>query len=404
MRVGTFGFCGPRLKEARQARGLSATDLADLLGVRPATVSLYESKAGKATPSPQVMDAICARLNFPASYFVRSPAPIDDAGIFWRANSSATRIAQQRAEVRLGWLKELMVFLRQSFDFKPPNFPAVHVPPDFRQITTDQIEDAARKCRLHWGLGVDPVSDVIGEMEGNGIVCGRIKVGAENLDAFSQRASIDGTPYVLLSSDKESACRSRFDAAHELGHMLLHQQVDQRGINNTKDWRVLEDQAHRFASAFLLPAEAFSKEVWGASLDTFVAIKPKWRASVGAMIMRSRHLRLIDEDQEKRLWINRSRRGWQKAEPLDERLEYETPTLVSNSIRMLVDANVRKREQILAEIHLSAADAEEISGVPFGYFRERTPTARPTPKPGVFGPADEVPQSNVISLGQFRRP
>jgi len=51
MRLGTTGFVGQRLKEAREARGLSGVDLADMLGVKPQTIYAYQG--GDATPSPQ---------------------------------------------------------------------------------------------------------------------------------------------------------------------------------------------------------------------------------------------------------------------------------------------------------------------------------------------------------------
>jgi transcriptional regulator with XRE-family HTH domain len=40
---GTPGFVGDRLREAREARGLSAVSLADLLGITRQAISLYES-------------------------------------------------------------------------------------------------------------------------------------------------------------------------------------------------------------------------------------------------------------------------------------------------------------------------------------------------------------------------
>ena len=53
MRVGTPGFVGARLAEARQARGLNGTELADLIGVSPQSVSQYEHE--KQRPSPDML-------------------------------------------------------------------------------------------------------------------------------------------------------------------------------------------------------------------------------------------------------------------------------------------------------------------------------------------------------------
>jgi predicted transcriptional regulator len=55
MKPGTPGFVGARLKEAREARFLSAIALADLVGVSRQAISLYEN--GAKTPGPEVMQS-----------------------------------------------------------------------------------------------------------------------------------------------------------------------------------------------------------------------------------------------------------------------------------------------------------------------------------------------------------
>ena len=396
MRVGTSGFVGQRLREAREARGLSGVDLADMLGVTPQLIYAYQS--GDATPSPQVMEIITERLGFPTAFFMRAPLADDNAGIFWRANNSATRIAQRRAEARLIWLKELMSYLRDYFDFPEANIPSLPLPKNFRSLTSEHIEVAANSCRSYWGLSGGPLPDVIGILESNGIIVAQIKVDAEDLDAFSQWSSLDNTPYVVLSCDKPSAVRSRFDAAHELGHLILHRHIDRKRLNDSKDWKLLEDQAHRFASAFLLPAPTFSKEIWAPSLDTFISLKQRWKVSAAAMIMRCRYLGVISEEQEKRLWINRNRRGWPKVEPLDDKIERETPNLIPRAIEMLVDENVRRRDQIVSDLSIPPTDLEEIGGVPFGYFRTQTAPVVPIPKASTFVRSNADDEGNVVNL------
>jgi len=390
----TAGFVGQRLKEAREARGLSGVDLADMLGVKPQTIYVYQS--GDATPSPRIMQTLSDRLGFPVAYFMRHSLPKDQAGIFWRANNSATRVAQGRAEVRLTWLKELMLYFREFFDFPASNIPFPTLPKNFRLLTSDHIESAAAACRQHWNLGNGPIPDVIGELEANGVIVSMIKVGVDNLDAFSQWSSLDNTPYVVLAEDKSSAARARFDAAHELGHLILHHHLDRRRLNNSKDWKLIEDQAHRFSSAFLMPAASFSKEMWAPTLDTFIALKQRWRVSAAAMIMRCKYLGLLNEEQERRLWINRNRRGWQKAEPLDDKIDRESPSLVPKSIAMQVDAKVRRKEQILLDSCLPAADLEEITCMPFGYFRQQPAPIVPMPKPHSFIPSGDEPSGGVV--------
>src|SRR5882757_1213557 len=137
------------------------------------------------------------------------------------------------------------------------------------------------------------------------------------------------------------------------------------------------DQAHYFAAAFLLPGVPFRNELWGLSLDAFRSLKPRWNASIGLQIMRCRHLGLLSGEQEKRLWINRSRRGWHRREPLDDSTPPEQPSLVSKSFRMLIDENVKSREQIVQDLSLSPTDIESIAGLPDGFINIASLEAEP---------------------------
>ncbi len=88
----------------------------------------------------------------------------------------------------------------------------------------------------------------------------------------------------MLGSDKDSAARSRFDAAHELAHLILHNSVTKLGPPLHK---LLEEQANRFAGAFLLPVDGFTNDIGALlTLNSLWVLKRKWRVSIAAMIHR----------------------------------------------------------------------------------------------------------------------
>jgi hypothetical protein len=119
------------------------------------------------------------------------------------------------------------------------------------------------------------------------------------------------------------------------------------------------------------------------------------------MIMRCRYLGIVNEDQERRLWINLNRRGWRQEEPSDSTLELEQPRIIRRSIEMLIEAKVRGAERILLETHLSASDLEEIACLDSGFLRNKTVVV---PFPRLREPADAPDSSaNVISLDQKRK-
>lgn len=378
MPVGTVGFVKERLTEARQARGLTKIALAEMVDVTPAAISQYEN--GPQTPRPEVMDKICEKLGFPHEFYTRPAYPEDDDPIFWRSNAAATQAARERSLQRLRWLKEIRALLSGFLDFPKLSLPSFWVPDDFRTLTDEHIEKYAQDCRDWWGFGLEPIPDLILELENSGVITARINVAADTLDAFSQWASSDGTPYIVLGKDKASAVRSRFDAAHELGHILIHRRVDRRRVNSKSDWRVLEHQANRFAAAFLLPARSFVEELWAATLDGFAAQKQRWKASIAMMIVRCGHLGIINSEQSKRLWINYNRRGWRREEPLDGTLKAEEPRVLRRSIELLLTEGVRTKSQILESMALPARELEQLVALPLGFFSSQEAEIKAFPK------------------------
>jgi Zn-dependent peptidase ImmA (M78 family) len=67
------------------------------------------------------------------------------------------------------------------------------------------------------------------------------RVDTSKVDAFS--TWVGARPAMVLSSDKADAARSRFDATDELGHLVMHHDVE-------PGRHIVEQQAHRFAAAF----------------------------------------------------------------------------------------------------------------------------------------------------------
>ena len=134
---------------------------------------------------------------------------------------------------------------------------------------------------------------------------------------------------------------------------------------------MIEDQAHRFAAAFLLPALTFANDFYTPNLDAFRALKPKWKVSIAMMVYRSAELELVRKEQERRLWINRTRRGWRTKEPLDDQLPIEEPRLLRRAFELLVNEGVQSRAEIRAALPYALGDIEELAGLPPGFLEEK---------------------------------
>jgi len=254
----------------------------------------------------------------------------------------------------------------------------------------------AKAVRDHFGVGSGPMPDLLLELENHGIIVSRINMGAEKQDGFSQINSKTGVPFVVLGRDKASAVRQRFDAGHELFHLLAHQTVENKRLNTKADNKIIEDQAHHFANALLLPEKQFMEELWAPTLDAMLALKDRWKVSVAAMIKRCEMLGVLSQDSCQRTWINYNRRGWRSGEPLDNKIEKERPRLLRRSVELILAEKLQSVSQIVSALNLNAQDIEELCDLDRGLLSRENSDAKAMPK--LKG---EQIDSNVVTL--FRR-
>src|SRR5690242_15820298 len=104
MRVGTPGFSGQRLREAREARGLSAISLSELTAVSAQAIYQYEN--GRRSPSPDVLEKIAVATSLPPAFFLLPDRSEVNSPIFYRSMSTATKGARNRARHRFRWLQD----------------------------------------------------------------------------------------------------------------------------------------------------------------------------------------------------------------------------------------------------------------------------------------------------------
>jgi Zn-dependent peptidase ImmA (M78 family)/transcriptional regulator with XRE-family HTH domain len=387
MKLGTIGFVGERLREAREARGLTAISLAGIVGVTRAAVSQYEQ--GVQSPRPDVMSRICECLNLPLAFFMRPPLTYDGT-IYWRSLASTTKTARQAAERKLNWLQDFVGYAREYVEFPECDFPHLDLPSDPLRITDAEIETIASAARKYWGLGEGPIPSAITLIENSGVFVARDDLYVTALDGLSRWSQNGSSAFCLIASGKDSAVRSRMDLFHELGHLLLHKDIDQRYVTSPEIHRAIENQAFRFAGAFALPEESFTSEIYSLSLDAFVRLKEHWKVAVGAMIKRCEQLGVVSETQSERLWRTWSSRGWRTHEPLDDEMPIERPQMLSSALQIMLRQGLRA-DDLTCALALTEADIEQLASVPLGTLsgtsiREIAPSPRSTTRRG-NGPA-----------------
>jgi transcriptional regulator with XRE-family HTH domain len=184
MRPGIPEFIGERLREAREVRGHTQITLSEVLGVSNSAISQHEK--GVTFPSPETVERLLAALNFPVKFFFTSPRPPEkETTIFYRSRKSATVAARRRAEWKYTWLKEIVDYLGQFFEFPEVNFPDYPFSQDPFEISMKHIEMAASALRKLWGLDDKIISNTVYLLENNGAIVTKIPFDNEALDAFS---------------------------------------------------------------------------------------------------------------------------------------------------------------------------------------------------------------------------
>jgi Zn-dependent peptidase ImmA (M78 family)/DNA-binding XRE family transcriptional regulator len=381
MNSATPSFVGARLTEAREARQFTMVTLAELAGVSKQIVSEYEK--GSKRPSAEVLGNLAKALGMPMSFFLKSFPPDDpQTTVFFRSMVSATLQARQRAIRRCLWLRRIVEYVRQFVVFPPCSLPDLGFSGDPRSLREDDIEGAAAELRRHWKLKDEPVPNMVGLIEGSGGFVVRQELAADKLDSLSMWATNDPQPYFVLGTDKASAVRSRFDAAHELGHIILHRRLPASLHGDPVVFRVIEDQAHRFAGAFLLPEGNFTEDFYThlGNITAFVSLKSRWMVSIQAMLMRAKALQLITLERTQNLYRSLARQGWRLREPLDDVLLPEVPRLIQQAYEMVLARGIIDSRTLELHLGLPTAVVESVCGLAPGYLENVPPPVELKPR------------------------
>jgi Zn-dependent peptidase ImmA (M78 family)/transcriptional regulator with XRE-family HTH domain len=394
MREGTIRFIATRLREARDARGIpTLTSLASLVGVDTSAVSRWE--AGATLPAAEKILEIARALNVRPSYFFRPHFEHGDAPVFLRSLASARKRDLARQRARLRWLQEAAQVIQHYVSLPPLNLPAGLSGLDYRQLRDEDIEGIADDLRAHWRLGNQPISDVVEVVERAGFVAGRDEMGTTALDGLCNWSAVDGRPYLLLAEDKMSFFRRQMDAAHEMGHAVLHRRVTETQLR--QDFEVIEGQAFRLASAFLMPAESFALAARSPTLSGLLMLKDRWRVSVKAMIRRCRDLDLIAQDEMVQLYKYYSAKGWNREEPLDRAVPVAQPRLLAKALALIVDTGTRSKADLLAsDFTIPGRDVATLVGLDPDWFATGE-VVRLTPT-GERQPAGSVSAGEVVAV------
>jgi Zn-dependent peptidase ImmA (M78 family) len=332
---------GSNIRLARLFHGLSLADLGDRLGKSKQFLSRVET--GAEPVSSSLEQAIVDNLAiFPEFLRHVDPMPLTEEQCHFRKQLTTKAALRQYARARGEMLKRLVHVLDQYLELPPYHVAEVNADSD------EEIERGAERCRIDWGLGWGPISNVVRVAENAGAIVMRVKGMATEVDAVSFATA---RPVIALNGVGRSACRSRFGVAHELGHFALHTGV------LTGD-RLTENQANRFASAFLLPRSSFIAEAHIATRrsrlnwEGLSELKMRWGVSKSAILYRGKQLGVFSDEQMRSGYIGLTRHGEAIEENEDKHMALEMPEIVTEGLRVITDHFGVPVSKVAREMHV----------------------------------------------------
>ena len=287
---------------ARERRRYTKTQLAKELGVTSRSIQNYEN--GASSPDVETLEKIAKLLNFPQQFFFldEEPSKLEEHSVSFRALSKMSdamkRCAYSIAEIAF----KVNDWIEERFSLPQADLPDLSdLPP----------EEAAATLRRMWGLGNAPIPNMIHLLESKGIRVFSLAEEARVVDAFCTWN--EGTPFVFLNTLK-SAERSRFDAAHELAHLVR----DGYSMKHAQAVRgqEMEREADAFASAFLMPKESVeANQPPSYTTRYLMKLKHYWGVSLVALAYRYHSLGLMTEWTYRTLCIEMAKQGYRTKEP-----------------------------------------------------------------------------------------
>ena len=377
--MNTNKFYGQRLRDALQFRGKKMADLSREIGISRQSLSLYANEEN--IPPYQNVQKIAEDLGFPTEYFLtEDKCSTVTANTYFRSQAAAKKKEQNAQEKKLEYTAKMYEILLNYV-----NFPALKLTlpmgiyADINDIVAassgemqEKIEKLTISLRKAWGIGNGPIDNMQYLLESNGIVVTGFRNVDEKIDAFSQKVRVKdgGSMYIVaLALGEKPKERLRFDMAHELGHIMMHNWDDSNDDLSRDEFNILERQANMFASAFLLPKESFGKMVgpYATNIEFYRSLKKKWGVSMHAMMYRARQLEIISMNQFQYLMRQVSQKGWRTHEPGDVPGNLGD-TIFQGAIDVLFDGGYLNARDLLksfydAGICLNTKDMEDLMGL-----------------------------------------
>jgi Zn-dependent peptidase ImmA (M78 family)/DNA-binding XRE family transcriptional regulator len=325
-RKGTFvgeRFNPDMLVTAREARGFVQTDLAERIDVSQPLIGKWE--AGLSVPNDEQILLVANALGVqPDLFFVDRARRLASMSDFYhRAMSRARRTDVKAIHARCSIVDIQIDRLLRLTEIGPDRIPEIDP-----ENHAGDLEKVAGMARVAMNIPPGPLLNLVDRIEAHGGIVVDRELEVDEIDALCRW--VPELPKLFFLNGAKPADRIRFSLAHELGHTIMHFGKDRKPED-------AEREANGFASAFLMPLKDFRRDVRSdISLADLAALKRKWRVSMQAIAVRAKAIGAIDDRRYESIFVQLSRKGWRKTEPVQ--IEGESPQIFADLLHKHIEA------------------------------------------------------------------
>lgn len=309
-----------KITAAREMRGYTKKELADLIEKSASAVSQFES--GKSGLDLETFVRLAMVLSVPPSFFSSSEAETlpDFAACHFRAKLSVAQTTKRKAYE----YARRTVRLFEALERRGVQFPDNVIGEYEGEYTPRGVEQLGAKVRKDWGLGLGPIVNMLNLLESRGVFVILLPPDCEGIDACT---FWEGDRPCIAINYAMPASRLQFDLGHELAHLLKDRDTSS---GDSKTERI----ANHFSGAFLAPAITFQEECpWKYYRSTFLELKSRWRISISAALFRARQLDVMSEASYRWAMVTLSKNGERSAEPGE--FARDVPMLLRQGLEIL---------------------------------------------------------------------
>ena len=338
---------------ARNLRGLTQSQLAELLGVQQGTISKLEG--GLISATREMCAGLSRVLKLPKHFFTQTDRVygLGTHAYMHRRRQRISAEVRRRIEAKLNLIRIHTERLLESVNVESP-YLIPQISPTDQDLSPEEV---AMVLRAQWLVADGPIDNVTILLEGAGIFVIPCDFGTTSMDATS--IWLPGSHPLIFINESIPGDRWRFTLCHELGHLVMHNEPSE----------YMESEASQFASAMLMPKSDIIADFGKITLSHLANLKSFWKVSIQSLIERAYSLQKITKNQRRYFYMDMARHGYRTKEPV--LLEPEEPYLHG----MLFDAHKNNLDYSLDDFaSLFSMYDDEIREY---YFREpRRPILR----------------------------